>query len=106
MVHPFPTEVAPHALAGDKTPGETPKAASVIRAARNVRHDNMALLYFAGSIASHYGLDCERVLDELETVSGNMLDLAYTPQGLTALADAIACQLGATDCAPLMSTIH
>lgn len=106
MVHPFPTEALPLAPAGDKTPGETPKAASVIRAARNLRHDNLALLYFAGSIASHYGLDFERVLDELETVSGNMLDLAYTPQGLTALADAIACQLGATDCAPLMSTIH
>ena len=105
MVHPFPTEAAPLATAGDKTPSKH-RGASVIRAARNLRHDNQALLYFAGVIANHYGLDCERVLDELETVSGNMLDLAYTPQGLTALADAIACQLGATDCAPLMSTIH
>lgn len=105
MVHPFPTEATPHAIAGNKTPGEH-RSANVIRAARNLRHDNQALLYFAGSIASHYGLHFERVIDELETVSGNMLDLAYSPQGLTALADAIACQLGASDCAPLMPAIH
>ena len=68
--------------------------------------DNLALYRFAMTIADHFGLPADAVIDELELLPDNMLEGAHSPELLTALAGVVAHSLGVERAAPFMATVH
>lgn len=79
---------------------------SPVKAPQAITHDNLAILRFAHDFAQHYRIDMMEVVDRLCAVPQCFLDLAHSPQGLTALASMVSGQIGSQVADPFMVTVH